>query len=392
MLTGLPDSTHHIESHGPAHSIDELTSGLRVALVHEWLAGVAGSEQTFAAMAELLPRADLFALSYNRGSGVDLGGRPVRTSALDRLCQRGGRAAALPLMPQAMKHLGRGQEFDLIISSSHAFSRAFAHRKGGVHLSYTYTPMRYVWRPDLERHRSRLRVPDPVLAHYRRVDRGFAAGVQSFAAISDEVRGRIQTSYGRDSRVVYPPCDTDYFHPSPTSVSRRGAVVVARLVSYKRVDLAIDACALAGVSLTVVGDGPERAHLQAHAEARAPGRVRFVGAVSRADLRDAYQRAAVVLFPGVEDFGIVPVEAQSCGAPVVALGVAGALETVLHHPGAFVSGPDPSLFAEAIRQTLDHPPAESESCIQARRFSRGRFDRAFSDWVGDSLGSAGVPK
>ncbi len=369
----------------------EDVGGLRIAIVHEWLSGVAGSEQTFAAMARLLPGADLFALGHNPGRGLDLGGRPVETSALNRFVQGGGKAAALPFMPFAMAHLARGREYDVVITSSHAFSRAFAAHIPALHLSYTYTPVRYVWRPDLERHRARVRVPQLALEPFRRLDLRYARGVASFAAISEEVRARIAEVYGRESVVVYPPCDTEFFTPaSDAATGRRGALVTGRLVSYKRVDLAIEAAAIAGVELTVIGDGPERAALERLADQVAPGRVRFEGSVDRSRLRAAYREAAVVVFPGLEDFGIVPVEAQACGAPVVAFGAAGALETVLEHPHAFVPRQDAELFARAIVATIEDPPDPVACREQSERFSFREFDQGFSAWVALAIEAHGL--
>lgn len=374
-----------------ADALDRLrvaTRGMRVALVHEWLSAPTGSEQTFAAMARLLPNAELFALSHNRSCRLDFGDRKVRTSALDARAQRGGRAALLPLMPTAMRRLAWGQTFDVVVTSSHAFSRAFAADQSGIHLSYTYTPVRYVWYPELERQRSRIAVPAAVLRGFQALDRRHARGVRSFAAISSEVQHRIQQCYGRPSTVVHPPCDVDFFTPPPIPLERNGAIIAGRLVSYKRVDLAIRACAATDIDLTVIGEGPERHALEALAETVAPGRVHFAGRISRARLRDAYRSAAVVLFPAVEDFGIVPVEAQACGAPVVAIGAGGALETVLAHSGAFAPYQEVDPFAAAIRLTIDSPPASVACREHAARFSTESFERAFAGWVIDGLGDA----
>lgn len=366
---------------GPVGETLTQLSDLRIAIVHEWLSAAAGSEQTFAAMARLLPNADLFALGRNQELGLDFDHRPVETSVLDRFVQGGGKASVLPFMPMAMARLGRGREYDVVITSSHAFSRAFASGLPGLHLSYTYTPIRYVWHPELERHRSRAQVPGVFLKPFKRLDLRYARDVDSFAAISEEVRSRIAQIYGRDSVIVHPPCDTNYFTPLTDPATRQGALVAGRLVPYKRVDLAIEACAAADVDLTVIGEGPERENLEQLARRVAPGRVHFAGSVPREDLRSAYRTAEVVLFPGLEDFGIVPVEAQACGAPVVAYGAAGALETVFNHPNAFVPEQSADLFARALRSTIDSPPAVSSCRLQAERFSPERFDAGFTSWV-----------
>jgi glycosyltransferase involved in cell wall biosynthesis len=169
--------------------------------------------------------------------------------------------------------------------------------------------------------------------------------------------------------VVYPPVDTEFFHADDT-VTERQALVVSALVPYKRIDIAIDACRLAGVPLTVVGDGPDRARLE-----RAGGaNVRFPGTLSNEEIRDLYRRSAVTLLPGEEDFGIVPLEAQACGRPVVALRRGGALETVVPGvTGTLVDDPDPRAFADAIIATVDRQFDLSAIRAHAQRFGRVRF-------------------
>jgi glycosyltransferase involved in cell wall biosynthesis len=170
---------------------------------------------------------------------------------------------------------------------------------------------------------------------------------------------------------VYPPVDTSFFHPAASMVNGdRHALVVSALVPYKRIDLAIDACRLAGVPLKVVGDGPERPRL----ERRAGSEVAFLGRRSDEEVREFYRRARVVLLPGEEDFGIVPLEAQACGRPVVALGRGGALETVVpEETGLLVDEPTPAAFADAISRAVDRAFDRKAIRRHAERFSRARF-------------------
>lgn len=358
-------------------------SGRRVALVHEWLSSFAGSEQTFLAMAEMFPDAELFAMSHNRKRSFDFG-RPVKVSFLDPLLRNGGRGAVLPLMPLAMRHLARRHNFDVVITSSHAFSRAFLPQGRSIHLSYTYAPARYLWMAELERHRSRLPAPEVVRRPLRHLDRKLAGRVDHFAAISTEIADRIRRFYDRDANVVYPPVDTDFFTPGDCSTPRAGALAVSRLVPYKAVDLAIEACARAGVPLTVIGSGPEQQRLEARSRCLGAATT-FLGSVSRAELRDAYRSARVVVFPALEDFGIVPVEAQACGAAVVALDQGGSRETVRRTPWSLVPDADPELFAEAIGRTLDQPDDPSAWRAHAERFSREAFQTSFSSWAVQAL-------
>lgn len=355
--------------------------GVRVAIVHEWLSAAAGSERTFEAMARLIPTADLFALSHNPDAHLDFGGRSIYLSHLNRVTQHGGRPIALPLMPAAWRALSRGQRYDLVITSSHALSRAFAYRMDALHLSYTYTPARYLWLPDLESERSRIRVPRQARKWLRDLDVRYAARVTEFAAISTEVQSRIRRFYRRDSVVVAPPCDTDFFSIDPAQDRERLLMAVSRLVPYKRLDIAIQAAAAVGEDLLIIGEGPDRARLQSIADNLHAGRVTFAGAVDRPQLRDAYRRAGAVIFPAFEDFGIVPVEAQACGAPVVAYRAGGSLDTVMPHEYAFTSEQTGAAFARAVRMTLAEPPPPSACRLHAESFSHARFAERFMSWV-----------
>jgi glycosyltransferase involved in cell wall biosynthesis len=209
----------------------------------------------------------------------------------------------------------------------------------------------------------------PVMARLARWDRDTARRADRYVAISHYVAGRIRRYYNREAIVVYPPVDTDFFHPD-AATPERFALVVSALVPYKRIDLAIAACRLAGVPLTIVGDGPEREALQREA---GPD-VQFLGRRSREDIRDLYRRAAVALLPGEEDFGIAPLEAQACGRPVVALGRGGALETVVPgETGVLVGEAAPQAFADAIAQAIDRPFDSVVIRRHAEQFSRARF-------------------
>jgi glycosyltransferase involved in cell wall biosynthesis len=190
--------------------------------------------------------------------------------------------------------------------------------------------------------------------------------------------------------VVYPPVDTEFFKPD-ASVSRdsSGCLIVSALVPYKRVEIALDACRLAGVPLTVIGGGPDRPRLERLA-AKSSGDVRFLGRLDDDQLRDQYRRAALVLMPGEEDFGIVPVEAQACGCPVVALGRGGAIETIVPgETGILVDEPTPPAFAAAIRGALAHRFDAVAIRHHAERFRRSRFGDQMTAIVDDAMREGG---
>jgi glycosyltransferase involved in cell wall biosynthesis len=209
----------------------------------------------------------------------------------------------------------------------------------------------------------------PVMARLARWDRDTANRADRYVAISHYVAGRIRRYYNREPTVIYPPVDTEYFRPD-TSTPGRFALVVSALVPYKRIDLAIAACRLAGVPLKIAGDGPERASL----ERLAGPDVQFLGRRTDEEIRELYRSAAMTLLPGEEDFGIVPLEAQACGRPVVALGRGGALETVVQgETGILVDEAAPEALADGIARAMDRTFDAGAIRRHAERFSRERF-------------------
>jgi glycosyltransferase involved in cell wall biosynthesis len=347
-----------------------------VALVHDWLTGMRGGEKVLEAIAEIYPSADIFTLVHVPGSvSRVIESRRIRTSFIQRLpaASRFYRHY-LPLFPTAIEQFDL-RRYDCIISISHCAAKSVIHAPGTPHFCYCLTPMRYAW-DRFEEYFGAGRTGRlgealyrPVMAWLARWDARTAARVDDFVAISRYVAARIARYYDRQARVVYPPVDTEYFTPDGSEPAR-SALGVSALVPYKRIDLAIEACARAGVPLRIVGDGPELARLR-----RAAGPdVTFSGWISDDEIRSAYRRAGVALLPGVEDFGIVPLEAQACGRPVVAVAAGGALETVVDGvTGTLVTERTPGAWAEAIGRTLDARLAPDAIRAHAMRFGKERF-------------------
>ena len=225
------------------------------------------------------------------------------------------------------------------------------------------------------------------MARMARWDADTADRADRYVAISHYVAGRIRRYYNRDATVIYPPVDTSFFTPATASTDAgRYALVVSALVPYKRIDIAIDAARLAGISITVVGDGPERARLERAAGANAT----FLGRRSDEDIRELYRHAAVTLLPGEEDFGIVPVEAQACGTPVVALARGGATETVVDgKTGLLVDDASAPAFADGISRALATSFDPAVIRRNAERFSRERF---ISEIASEMATLAGEPR
>jgi glycosyltransferase involved in cell wall biosynthesis len=285
-----------------------------VAVVHEWVDAYAGSEQVFEAIAQEFPQADLFALSVRPGVALGLGGRLVRTTWLDRPRLRDRRAITLPLMPSAWRALGHGR-YDLVISSSHAFAHANRLvRKEGVHLSYVHSPARYLWSADVDQRGDRSYL-EPAKALLRAADVRATRGVDAYAANSSAVAERIARFWSRGSTVIHPPVRVEYFRDH-TSPPREYVLGVGRWIPYKNMDLVIRAAEIAGIPAKIAGRGPDRERLFDLA-ASASVDVEIIESPDNAELRELYAGARALVFPTVEDFGIVPVEAQAAGTPIV---------------------------------------------------------------------------
>jgi glycosyltransferase involved in cell wall biosynthesis len=365
---------------------------LRVAIVHDWFVSYAGSERVVEQLIALYPQADVFSLiEFLRPSDRRcLGGKQVRTSFLQRLpFARRKYAAYLPLMPLAIEQLNVAG-YDLVISSSHCVAKGVLTGPDQLHVSYVHTPMRYAWDAQHE-YLAGSRFGRGLKGWYARWmlhklriwDARTAAGVDSFVANSRFIARRIWKAYRREARVIYPPVDIDAFSPG---VRRDDFYVTAsRLVPYKRVDVLVEAFnRLPGRRLVIIGDGPELARLRTQAGPN----VTFLGYQEHAVLRDYIARARAFLFASREDFGIVLVEAQAAGTPVIALGEGGALETVrgLEAPGptgVFFRHQTPGEVADAICtfEREAHRIQAAECRANALQFGVGRFQREFREHV-----------
>jgi len=303
-------------------------SAPRVALVHDWLTGMRGGERCLEVFCELFPEAPLFTLLHVPGSvSPVIERRRVITSFIQRLPGAVSRYRQyLPLFPAAVRGFDLSG-FDLVISLSHSVAKAVRRPADALHICYCFSPMRYVW--DLYDDYFGPRAPrltrwtmPPVAAALRAWDRR-TGGVDVFLAISHHIAERIRRVYGRGADVIHPPVDVARFRPAARVDDFY--LVVSALVPYKRVDLAVAAAGRLGRRLVVVGTGPEERRLRASAGAA----VQFLGWRSDAEVADLYARCRAVLFPAVEDFGIVPLEAAAAGRPTIALGRGGALETMV---------------------------------------------------------------
>ncbi|MGH9163661.1 MAG: glycosyltransferase [Vicinamibacteraceae bacterium] len=351
------------------------THGLRVAIVHDWLTGTRGGERVLEAIVRLFPHATLFTLVHRRGSMAPaIEQRGLRTSPVQWL-PRATRwyRHLLPLFPWAVEQWDF-DGFDLVISSSHCAVKSVVAPGKTRHLCYCHTPVRYAW-DQFEAYfgRERSGWASPFfrlgLAGFARWDRATSRRPDRYVANSQYVATRIHRYYNRRAVVVHPPVDTGFFQPDGRA-SEGFYLVVSALVPYKRLEVAIEACRRLGRPLKVVGEGPELPRLRA----LAGGEVEFVGWLSDQGVRDLYRRARAVLLPGEEDFGLVPLEAQACGRPVVALGRGGARESVVDGvTGILTADASVEGFIAGLTRGEREEFAPDAIRRHAERFSLSRF-------------------
>jgi glycosyltransferase involved in cell wall biosynthesis len=348
----------------------------RVAVVHDWLTIPGGSEDVVMELLRMFPRAELFTSVYDPTPWpVMLKERPVHPSPLNRIPGAAKHyPKLLPLMTAAFRSFDFSR-FDLVLSSSHACAKNIRVPPGVLHVCYCHTPMRYAWDESLLEgeeigRATRLALP-LMLRRLRRQDVQGAAGPDVFVANSRNVAERIRRYWGRTAEVVNPPCDVERLLGLPRAPGEH-YLVFGRVVPYKRVELAVAACARLGRPLKVVGDG--RALESVRAAAAGTEGIELLGRVEDAK-RDALMGSArALLFPGEEDFGIVPVEAQAAGLPVIAYRVGGASETVIdEHTGVLFDQQSALGLAMAIERFEGLRLDEHAIRANAERFGRERF-------------------
>lgn len=307
---------------------------MKIALAHDYLVNLGGAERTVAGMLEAFPGAPLFTsvhLPEVRLAGLD--GTEVHTTFMQHLpfLKRHFRKYFL-LYPWAFERFDF-RPFDVILSSSSAYAKFAIPGEGTCHICYCYTPMRFAWDPEGYLAQEEVgaltrRLLRPLLGRLREKDARTAGRVHHFIAISEPIRQRIRSCYGRDATVICPPVETDRFRLG----DRPGEyyLVVSRLVAYKRIDVVVEAFNRLGDRLLVVGDGPHAAALKRGARRN----IEFCGAVAEEELPRLYAGSRALVLAAEEDFGIAPVEAMACGRPVIAYAAGGVLETVVPVSGA----------------------------------------------------------
>jgi glycosyltransferase involved in cell wall biosynthesis len=356
---------------------------MRLALCHDWFTTYSGADQVAAALADVFDITDVYTFAKNDAVAAEL------FPDVDlRFAHRIGTTAfardhwgwLLPLMPYAWSRLDLSG-YDVVLTSAHSCVNSIRVPSGTPVISYCHTPMRYAWewRRELGRFPLPARALWPVgAALLRAADKRWASHVTKFVANSHNVADRIARYYGREATVVHPPIDTDYWTPDPAVEREDFFLYAGRLVAYKRPDIAVHAANRSGVRLVVAGSGPESKRLKVIA---GPS-VEFVESPTREALRDLYRRTRALVFPGVEDFGMTLVEAQACGAPVIARGEGGAVESVQDGvTGTLYTDPSPAALAEVLVAFVPSKLSVDDIVSNAARFRRDRFEEQMRDIV-----------
>ncbi|MGE3269556.1 MAG: glycosyltransferase [Chloroflexota bacterium] len=362
---------------------------MKVALAHDYLNQYGGAERVLEQFHSYYPDAPIYTSMYDpQVMPAAYRSWDIRTSFMQRLPLVTTRHQAyLMAYPIAFESFDLGG-YDVVISNSSAFCKGVVTGPSTLHISYCLTPMRWVWRYRDYVERERLgglaRVVLPPLIHYLRVwDAGASSRVDRYIAISTAVAARIRKYYRRESEIIAPPVDTEQFTLSRTSGNYY--LTVARLAPYRRIDLIVEAFRELGLPVKIVGIGRDEARLKA----RATPNIEFLGRVDDETLADLYANCRGYLFPGEEDFGIAPVEAQAVGKPVVAYAAGGSLDTVIDgETGVLFPRQTPKDLANAVRrlESLSFDPERIRK--NAERFSvsvfRERFtsfvERAYAEW------------
>ena len=366
----------------------------RVALVHDWLNQQGGAENVLEELVSLYPGAPVYTSMYDRSAMPEAyQAWEIRTTFMQRLPGvTRHHQKYLAIYPLAFQHTDVS-DYDLVISNKSAFChgvQSASDHGRALHVCYCLTPTRFLWLFDHYRERENIggaagAALQPLLAQLRRWDYAAAQRVDHFVAISGEIQRRIRDIYHRESVVIHPPVDTDYFRPAHAQPPGDYFLIVSRLIPYKRIDLAVEAFrTLPDKKLIIVGDGRDRAALAA----RATPNITFLGRQPRERVRELLQGCRAFLFPGLEDFGIAPVEALSAGRPVIAFAGGGALDTVVPGvTGEFFTEQRVESLATAV-DAFDAVAYDPAACRRhAERFSAAQFRSKLTAYIDAVLAS-----
>jgi glycosyltransferase involved in cell wall biosynthesis len=355
---------------------------MKIALIHDYITSYGGAEKTFKVLTELFPQAEVYTLFYDPQIKKRFFFKTkIKTSFLQKFpaILKKKYQLLLPFLPVAAETLDF-REFDVVISSSFSFAKGIITRPQTKHISYCYSPNRYLW---LNKNQKTILWKNPVsklLFHYVRIwDRQASERVDQFIAISKTVQQRIKKYYKRESTVIYPPVKIPRLRQGfgrQAKSKKEFYLIVSQLRKYKRIDLAVDAFNKLGLKLVIIGEGPEKERL----ERKAKKNIKFLGWQPDRMVNKYYKNCTAFIFPGEDDFGIAPVEAMAHAKPVLAYRKGGAIETVIEgKTGEFFDWQHSAVLADGIRRLRQNLPKYNPKFISthAHKFSRERFEKEF---------------
>ena len=358
---------------------------MKVALVHDYLNQYGGGERVLEVLMEMFPEAPIYTILHDSQRTLDrFSERVARTSFLDFSLARKRHRLFIPLMPLAAQSLNLKNKYDLIISDTAGFAKGIKYDSVQTkHISYIHTPLRYAWETNDYFSNPFLKTfAAPIFRYLCRWDYKMGQRPDTLIANSDFIAGKIKKYYNREAKVIYPPVDTEKFYRDGSNPNNY-YLAVGRLLHYKRFDLIVDVFAALGLPLKIVGSGPEEENLKAKIAKYGVENIELVPFIdTEGGLRKLYNQAKAVIFPQVEDFGLVAAEAQACGAPILAYGVGGALEIVKNGTtGVLFDKQTPEALIGAIH-SFEKLDFDREKISQsAKRFSKAQFKQNMMDVV-----------
>jgi len=358
----------------------------KVALMHDYLNQCGGAERVLEVLAEIFPEAPIYTLFYDeKKTRGYFANRVKKTSFLDFSIVRNNHRAFIPLLPLASNNLKLGPHYDLVVSSSAGYAKGF-NFKNAFHICYCHTPLRYAWEKNYLRGLDLFRLPalktlaKPVRAALRHWDKKASRQVDIFIANSYFTAKKINNFYNREAEVIYPPIDLGKFYPEPKSKTGDYFLMVGRLLHYKRFDLGIKAFNRLGFPLKIVGEGPELSKLKSLVKSPLIEFLPFVESLD--ELRKIYSQARALIFPQVEDFGLVAAEAQACGLPIIGYNAGGLKEIVKEgKTGLFFNEQTPESLIKAVYFFEKIDFSRPKIVQNAQRFSKENFKSKFQEII-----------
>lgn len=366
---------------------------MKVALVHDYLNQYGGGERVLEVLMEMFPDAPVYTLLYDEEKTLNrFSGRVKKTSFLDFPFAKNHHRLFIPLMPFAAASIKIPDEYDLIISDTAGYAKGVNLRpceglrltRRPTHISYIHTPLRYAWEVDTYFSNPIFKTLfRPVFWYLRWWDYRAGQKPDLLIANSQFIADKIKKYYGRQANVIYPPVDTEKFSLLSRVIVPEYYLAVGRLLHYKRFDLIIDAFAKLGLQLKIVGDGPEKENLKTKTQNLKADNIEFVPFVpNENDLRKLYNDAKALIFPQVEDFGLVAAEAQACGTPVIAYRAGGATEIIKDgETGVFFDNQTSDSIINAVKIFENFNFDRKKISQYARVFSKENFKKQFLDFI-----------